>query len=282
MQLSTETLQRIESRITALLTSGANVVVNNQETKMGDEERIVNDLAVKAIHKKRVFIRDWCRILGVADLKFECTDEEWAYVTMPRDAEYIHRSIAYALEEDECNVFIDAFACVGGDTIAAMNQFKGAEVFAVQKGSSGEDIERFGRLRQNIDTCKTIIPNGKQTVSLSGLDIQSFLTNLSSGQEVSVLYLDPPWALGENPHLISKPLIINFFLKTKVWDPLKKKNIHPLLIVLKLPGKPTSPLIEEWPSVGVKYKQVALLTPRRKFSVYILRKVKPTVPSETV
>ena len=261
MQLATENLHRIESRITTIL--AAHALVN--DTRIQKQEQ-------KAVYKGRQFVQDWGRRLGVPTFKFECTPEEWAYVSMPRDAVYIHSVIADALGENECKVFIDAFACVGGDTVAVMNQFRGAQVFAVQKGNTAEEIERFGRLTQNIDYFQRIMSDRPHLVSLNRVGIRPFLTSLTPAQEVSVLYLDPPWALGEDPHSYSPPEVVNSFLDTNVWTPLRKKGINPLLIVFKLPGRPTYPLIEDWPALGVKYSQVALIAPSQKFAVYILRR----------
>jgi hypothetical protein len=260
MQLATRNLQLIESRITTILTSRA-----------GDVETQIQ----KANYKQKLFVQHWGRLLGVSDFKFECTPEEWAYVSMPRDAMYIHEVIAQALEGEECKVFIDAFACVGGDTVAAMNQYRGAQIFAVQKNTTSDEKERFDRLTHNVNFLEENIPGRRFPVNLNGVDIKTFITSLTPAQEVSVLYLDPPWALGQDPHTYSNPVVLNHFLGSNVWTPLREKGIRPFLIVLKLPGKPTYPLIESWPDVGIRYGQVALIAPSKKFAVYILRRLDP-------
>ncbi len=112
-------LQQLDSRITSILSVRSTA----------DTDRA---LKKKAANKESVFTRDWSKQLQKT-IQFECTPEEWAYVTMPRDAMYIHRVIAESLGEEQCTVFIDAFACVGGDTIAAMDRFRTARIFAVQK-----------------------------------------------------------------------------------------------------------------------------------------------------
>jgi len=55
--------------------------------------------------------------------RLECDMEETRYITRPRDAMMIDKAIEAALDGDEIIIVVDAFACVGGDTIAMMHAF---------------------------------------------------------------------------------------------------------------------------------------------------------------
>ena len=189
--------------------------------------------------------------------------------TRPGDAIKIQEAIGEALKSDNCTCFIDAFACVGGDTLAAMNQFTGAEIFSVQVNTGTGRVER---LRHNVNMLQDIIPR-TGTVQVEAMDIETFILGLAPRSDVSVLYLDPPWAMGPDPVTYSNPVVINHHFERKVWTPLRRKAITPLLIVLKLPGNPTLPTIEAWPTLlGVQYRRIECLG-FRNYAVHILRLV---------
>ena len=158
--------------------------------------------------------------------------------------------------------------------MAAMNQFKEAVICVVQP-EIGADNGRTNRLEQNISVFKEIIPGRTGDVSLIKDGIQHFISSLATSTPVTILYLDPPWALGPDPSIYSNPVVIHHFLEINVWQPLRTKQISPLLIVLKLPGKPTAPRIEDWPALHpeTRYRQIGFLAPREKYAVYILKRI---------
>ena len=206
------------------------------------------------------------------------------YITHAKDAMFIHSVVANVLGDDICDVFIDAFACVGGDTLAAINQFGTSKIYSVQPAFYGKN-ERFESLNANIINFKTLTGKGAETKP-KNMDIKSFIESEELPQNISVLYLDPPWSLQpcQPPSVdlcpekhdqfkgYSSPLSIGWFIFVNVFDPLKKKGILPKIIALKLPGIPTYPSINGIISrMGENYRQYAFLTPRKKYAVFIFK-----------
>jgi len=276
--MNNATLEHIDSIVTCLTrlqSDGSRVtgIKYSQQT-----EQIMREQ--KARGKKSNFITEWKNILRMGrndPFIFNCDTDESSYITLPRDAVYIQTAIASALLGTPCSLFIDAFGCVGGDTIAAMHQFRQAQIFTVQRNVP-EENGRYARLVENIAAFESHMPDRTSGVQVYANDIKTFINStLTPAQDVSVLYLDPPWALGADARIYSHPVVINNFLTQNVWQPLLKKHINPLLIVFKLPGNPTSPLIENWPMLQNVYRQIAYLTPSNKFAVYILRRADTTV-----
>jgi hypothetical protein len=274
MKHTIKQLRDIESRMASFLESDG-----SRANAIGyDRARRENEQQAKAKYIRDDFRRKWARQLKISmsEFDFQCNDEEVMYITRPDDALYIHTAIGGALLGETCTTFIDAFAGVGGDTVAAINQFRNSNIFAIQL-EMHTNTGRIDRLRNNVKVFQSILQR-ESSVDVIHNDIGIFLSQLVENQPVSVLYLDPPWALGADHSSYSPPAVINHFLTRRVWEPLQRKKIYPLLIVLKLPGNPTSPRIEEWPILGenIKYRQIGYLTPREKYAVYILRRVDAT------
>jgi hypothetical protein len=250
------TADAIDTRMGLMLTSEA------QKMYEAKSRHIIND-----------FARKWSGILNTRSLQFECDTDEATYITRPKDAVYIHRSVAWALNKDPCTWFVDAFACVGGDTLAAMNQFKEANISAVQRTMDERESRRFDRLCQNIEVFKRIVQgrNPDSKVNAIGKDIQSFIEEIDPVSDISVLYLDPPWVLTPGQPSYSTPAEIESFLDTNVWTPLMKKTRHPLVIVLKLPTSDIRDIVS-WPKLSTNYTLCAHISPRDRYSVYILRR----------
>ncbi len=259
-------LERIDVRVTSCL---AALLQSSGSRSRGLEY----DRQVKAEYLKEDFVNRWSGRLAVTRFAFECDTDEASYMTRPGQAFKIHEEIAHALQGDQCETFIDAFAGVGGDTLAAMDQFKQAHIFAIQPDVEG-DQGRFMRLKQNIETFKGVVKGRINTDSVTAkhMNINTFLTDWHT--TISILYLDPPWALGKDKHNYSPAAIIESFLDKNVWEPLQKsKEIHPLCIVLKLPHNVRDG-VESWPKLPDSvYKQVKHFHPDSKFTMYILRRM---------
>jgi hypothetical protein len=239
--------------------------------------------------KRELFVRTWAMKLGKTPFGFECSDDEASYITPAKDAIFVHSVIADSLDNQTCDVFIDAFACVGGDTLAAMNQFKGSTIHSIQPSSNGNET-RYKSLAGNIQVFKTITDSPGANVNAMDMGVKAFIGTLSRETQISVLYLDPPWSLdsSEQPETnavpngvdardpferYSHPVVIGHFLHVNVFNPLKAKGIFPKIVALKLPGIPRFPSIEDIMDLldAGRYRQYALLTPRSKYAVYIFR-----------
>ena len=209
----------------------------------------------------REFNSSWTKELG-RKVQLVCSEEETAYITRPADALAIQKEIAK--HTDELTVVLDAFACVGGDSLAAMHIHRQADVYAVQRVRNAEEEERFGRLGRNLRQFRGALER-KGKVEWHRSDIGSFIQQFKI--DISLLYLDPPWAVGEDPREISTAEAIRVFLKHNVFDYLRRKSC-PRLICLKLPYMVHD--IEEWPDLSLSYRNVKYLNMRGKYHVHIL------------
>jgi len=224
-------------------------------------------MASKALFLSNELTTRWKRVLGVSDARFRlvCSAEETVYFTRPDDALAIQREISKHL--GTVSVFLDAFACVGGDSMAALYVHKEADVHAVQRAKSEEERARFIRLGQNLRAIRKSCSNRTGSVRWYDIDIGSFLMQTDL-PEISVLYLDPPWAVGADPEKVSSNNEICRFLRQNVFRFLKR-DVAPSLICLKLPHFVGN--IEEWPNIETEYALVAHLHVRKKYHVYVLK-----------
>ena len=250
----------------------------------------------RAIHDR--LVREWSRILGLPRnrplLRFECDEEETNYITQPRDAIPIYQAISHAMGPLTCRVFIDAFACVGGDTLAAMHAFESADVYAIQPNRpAARNAGRFRRLTANVHEFNEVLLLARNRRTRSrrahaiGTDIRSFLaerahdlfssadtSNSSSNNNSNgILYLDPPWGVDPlNPGTVSPLDDIQHFLDLNVWRPLflRDSTGMPLLIVLKLPLEAED--IRAWPVLHEHYHLNNRLSIRSRFYVHIFKK----------
>lgn len=185
------------------------------------------------------FIREWATRLGVPRFRFMCDDEEINYITLPQASHQAFTAMKHALGANRCTLFIDAYACVGGDTLGAMNTFKDAHVYAIQIRSSPEEAARYRRLQANISEFNAVVQGRTQPASALPEDIEHFLTRCEEPLDTSILYLDPPWAQGHAKTEVSPIDTILGHLEAKVWSPLLLQSQTrglPILQVLKLPA----------------------------------------------
>jgi len=120
-------------------------------------------------------------------------------VTRPKDAMFIQEEITSSLPH--VNVFVDAFASIGGDSMGAIYAHRDAAVYAVQRVRTDEEGARFDRLVHNLRAFTGAVKERSGAVQCVPSDIGTFLRE-QQALDISVLYLDPPWALGA-PDVIS-------------------------------------------------------------------------------
>jgi hypothetical protein len=219
----------------------------------------------KARHIHEQFVRAWSRMLGNS-LTFECDEEETNYITRPDDAAAIYPAIVRAADKAEC--FIDAFACVGGDTLAAMYYLRQLPVHAVQLNDTPASEGRFARLAANVERFNRMIPGRPARGCAHGTDIRSFLCENTEILAGSILYLDPPWTVDSAAATGISPLReIAAFLDAHVWRALR---VCPGLIVLKLPAEAAD--VQDWPFLARHYSLTNRVSPRGRFHVHIFQR----------
>jgi hypothetical protein len=210
------------------------------------------------------FVHDWSKMINLRDgFPFECDDDEANYITRPVDAKVIYKIMLRATPSSRCTHFIDAFACVGGDTLAAMWYFPRLHVHAIQLDEPRENHERFQRLTHNIATFNGLLPRRSGSAQAYGTNIKSFLLSHAAVMNQSILYLDPPWELGPPGSGISSLRDISHFLEDHVFSALTEKP--PRVIVLKLPCGELD--LRDWPFLHRNYMLSGQVQPRGKFCV---------------
>ena len=217
----------------------------------------------KAQERKREFSKEWSRIIH-EDVQLRCTDEETEYLTRPQDAIRIQTAIS-SVHKGPVRTFVDAFACIGGDSLGAMYAHPNAEIHSVQRTISMEEQGRFERLGYNLRRFRNALGRPGKTF-WHGIDIGTFLRTDSASCRISVLFLDPPWALGKNPREISPMDQIRNFLHNNVFRFLR---CRPEVICLKLPHEADD--IEEWPGTGYALALHESLRPRGGLHLYALK-----------
>ena len=201
--------------------------------------------------------------INAPGFKLVCDKEEVNYVTHPNDAVEIQNAIA-AIYPD-VKVFVDAFACVGGDTMATAFIHNHAKIIAVQRVMVEKEVGRFQRLQHNVSTFQSYF-HRRNIIECRAIDVAGFL---SSYQEpISVLFLDPPWAVGKDPVEISPVNEILEFLQTDVFT---KLTTLPSVICIKLPK---GELIRWNDILQNEYQLHTTLKPRDRYGVYIFTKNK--------
>jgi hypothetical protein len=182
------------------------------------------DLKVAAV--KARFVDFWRSFSKDPTLELMCSDEESRHITNPKDAQQMCKAMASILHSWPRRMhFVDCFACVGSDALAA-SAFLGPafllDVLCVQPFDA--EPGRLARLQHNT-TCamETAVP-----IITFAMDIKRFLTvfsaTLSGGD--TILYMDPPW----------DSLDISSFIDTNVLIPWSVNGWKkPALVCLKIP-----------------------------------------------
>jgi hypothetical protein len=163
----------------------------------------------------------------------ECTEEEAKYISQPSETLERNRALKCYFEGRENIVIIDAFACVGGDSISLMSAFKSCKLHSVQRTETAEERGRFTRLVANtgnaikhVASSSTCTPYANQISSA----IKQIETN-TRDSGVDLLFLDPPWFdRGEKLDLDD----MVYLLQKNVFDPMKAANLKPNVICMKV------------------------------------------------
>ena len=127
---------------------------------------------------------------GIEVLDFRFDTEEHILITFPN---HTRQRSAYlrSLVSTPTPLIVDAFACIGADTMALMADFPQAQVFAVQRTGSDKERERFQRLIHNTTLFNQAFHCNRCSLVTMPLEIETFLSNMQ--KQIDILYIDPPW-----------------------------------------------------------------------------------------
>ena len=127
---------------------------------------------------------------GIEVLDFCFSTEEHILITFPY---HTHERSAYlrSIIRTPTPLIVDAFACIGADTMALMADFPRARLFAVQRAGNDKELERFQRLTCNTALFDETFCHHSCTLVTVPLEIERFLPSIR--KQINLLYLDPPW-----------------------------------------------------------------------------------------
>ena len=173
---------------------------------------------------------------GDSILKLECRDEKTRYLTRPKDAECIQTKIGEQARDILIHNVLDAFACIGVDSIACMDVHREANIHAVQRTSTAEERSQFNRLEHNLKAVDRVLKRSRHPrtgeIQCHATDIETFLQSLRF--EISVLFLDPPWMLDSAVSISSIDVIFQF-LEANVLGVLRSRRNYTPMICFELP-----------------------------------------------
>ena len=101
----------------------------------------------KAIDRRSRLIDDFDKTFKV---QMQFTDEEATYISQPTETLARNEVLRKIFNRRDDISIIDAFACVGGDSISFMSAFPLCELHSVQQVTTAEETERYRRLCDNV------------------------------------------------------------------------------------------------------------------------------------
>jgi hypothetical protein len=124
------------------------------------------------------------------EMDFQFDEEESKYITYPHQV-HERSALLKTLIRAPNPVIVDGFACVGGDSVALMADFPGADLYAVQCVTCAAENSRFCRLIHNVTEFNTKFRQKRADVFTISCAVEDFMQQFN--KTVDLLYLDPPW-----------------------------------------------------------------------------------------
>ena len=182
------------------------------------------------ISRKRRLLFDFKETFGI---RMQCTEEEAKYISQPSEILERNKVLKNLFRARENIIIIDAFACVGGDSISLMNALRLCHIHSVQRTESFEERKRYDRLVTNMNNARIIFAPCSAITTYNN-QISSVITTIkanTAGNDVDLLFLDPPWFdRGEKLDLTT----MRFLLDRNVFAPMKSVDLKPDVICMKL------------------------------------------------
>ena len=165
-------------------------------------------------------------------VKMQFTDIEATYITQPTETLGRNNALHKIFMRRNDISIIDAFACVGGDSVSFMSAFPLCELHSVQQVTTAEETGRYRRLCDNV-------ANAQRQERYRGVRFHPYdcstMTFFSMaenvGKKIDLLFLDPPWKIGETVMDLTS---MTEFLKINVFQPMILSNLMPEIICMKL------------------------------------------------
>jgi hypothetical protein len=180
--------------------------------------------------RKQRLLYDFRERFGI---RMKCTEEEAKYISQPSETLERNMVLKNLFRARENIVIIDAFACVGGDSVSLMNAFKLCTIHSVQRTETHEEKNRYDRLVTNMENARIIFAPCSAVTTYNN-QISSAITQIktnTAGDNVDLLFLDPPWFdRGEKLDLTT----MLFFLDSNIFTPMKSVDLKPEVICMKL------------------------------------------------
>ena len=162
----------------------------------------------------------------------EFTSEEARYITQPSETVDRNRELKTMFNDQHHITIIDAFACVGGDSVSFIHAFEdGCSLHAVQRAENEEEMGRCDRLRRNLFNATQ--GRGMVRHHVYNHPISETLPEIKRKTEgkIDLLFLDPPWFdRGEKLNMDN----ICILLESNVFEPMKQCTLAPTVICIKL------------------------------------------------
>jgi hypothetical protein len=164
-------------------------------------------------------------------ITLEFTSEEARYITQPSETVTRNQALKAMFNKKHITI-IDAFACVGGDSISFIHTFtEGCKLHAVQRAENEEEVRRCARLRNNLYNAT----QGRRTIEhhVYNHPIAEILPEIKrkTSGDIDLLFLDPPW-FDRGEKLSMENICI--LLASNVFEPMKQCDLTPTVICIKL------------------------------------------------
>lgn len=133
-----------------------------------------------------------CRYsVQLSQVNVSINSDDVSSITDPANAVFRNALLAGILGDSP--TIVDAFACVGFDTMSFVYSFPNSRVFSAQITSTAEEAARYNNLTRNTDLICTVNRVDRMRCVSFGGDVGTFLSGF--GESIDLLYADPPWSI---------------------------------------------------------------------------------------
>jgi hypothetical protein len=172
-------------------------------------------------------------------INFTFGEDDYPFITLTEAAMLRNELLRKKMDSmglPENPVIVEPFAGCGADTITFLYDMKPQKIYV-----SEIDDKKSELLRKNLENFEQATKEthnlGKTMNYYVGLAKDIFENVIANSTDISLLYLDPPWVLHgikgneEGGEADAGQLLT--YLKTNLFDPMRKRKLAPKLIVIK-------------------------------------------------